>query len=257
LNIRILPASWDESKPIEQPSVHSLFKADPSITGHLMGKSPCGCYRLVVNPGSADFSERLSDFIAYENAHGRQVMIDAPGLDVGGLPGPAAGLRPSDPRYAVHSTLLSSHEKILRDGHLKSPARLAAEGAPVRAIGLSPLGEPADYLEYVMLAPVDGWGSGSEIVVSSRLRGEVCYDPGVAYTPQARMFFDAHRIIADGLAVRDGVHALKVHGALPLEPYLLLTVFAGDVALPPGQPHWTPSLFTAQANAYFSQNISV
>ena len=257
MDIRILPEAWDESLPLENPAAYALFKADPSMSGYIVGQSPCGCYALVIHPGAADFAERLHDYIAYHNAHGRQVMIHAPGLDIGSLPGPPEGIRPGDPRYAIHSTLLSSYEKILRDGHLKSPARLAAEGRPVPAIGFTPLGEPADFLEYIMFGgfAVPGMPDtpACEIVVNSRLRGEVCYDPDTPYTPQARMYFDAHKIIADGLAVRDGAHTLKVYDMLPLEPYLLVTVFAETVALPPGEPHWTPALFSAQADAYFAR----
>ena len=227
----------------------SIFKADPEIDGMLCGKAPCGCYRLVVNPAAADFAQRLYDFIAYENAHGRQVHVDAPGIDIAKLPRPPDGIRPGDPRYVVHSTLLSSYENILRDGCLKSAAQLN-----IQAVGFAPLGEPPDYLNYIMFAPM-GEGCGAEIVVNFRLRGAVCYDPNAAYTPQARMYFDAHNIIADGLAVRDGVHVLKVRDTLPLEPYLVLTVFAEDVALPPGAPHWTPTLFSTQADAYARQRL--
>jgi len=221
---------------------HSIFKADPNINGMLCGKSPCGCYRLAVNPNAADFAERLHDFLAYETAHGRQVFVDAPGIDIANLPKPPAGLRPNDPRFVVHSTLLSSYENILRDGCLKSAAQLN-----IPAIGFAPLGEPDNYLDYIMFAAMEG--CGAEIVVNSRLRGVVCYDPNAAYVPQARMYFDAHRIIANGLAVRDGVHDLKVRDTLPLEPYLVRTIFAEDVALPPGEPHWTPKNFSAQADA--------
>ena len=106
-----------------------------------------------------------------------------------------------------------------------------------------------------MFAPVDGWGSGSEIVVNSHLRGKPCFDPNALYEPQARMYFDAHKIIADGLALRDGTHTIKVYGALPLEGYLLRTVFAGDVALPAGEMYWTPTLFTEAANALFYREM--
>jgi len=228
---------------------YSIFKADPEIAGCMAGKSPCGRYRLAVNPAAADFAERLHDFIAYENAHGRQVLIDAPGIDLAKLPRPPAGIRASDPRYAVHSTPLSSYAKILRDGCLKSAALLE-----IPAIGFAPLGEPEDYLDYIMFAAIDGF-CASEIVVNSRLRGEVCYNPDMPYHPQARMYFDAHKIIADGLATRDGSHWVKVRGTLPLKPYLVLTVCANDVELPPGEPRWTPRLFAAQADRYFEEQL--
>lgn len=67
-----------------------------------------------------------------------------------------------------------------------------------------------------MFAPVDGLGSGNEMVVNSHLRGEVYFDPNSPYAPQARMYFDVYKIIFGGLAVRDGVHDLKVCDVLPL-----------------------------------------
>ena len=106
-----------------------------------------------------------------------------------------------------------------------------------------------------MFAPVDGWGCGNEMVVNSQLRGEVCFDPNAPYTPQARMYFDAHKIIMDGLVVRDGVHSFKVYDSMPLQKYLLMTVFVKDVVLPVGQTYWTPTNFTDRANAYFADYI--
>ena len=45
-----------------------------------MGKSPCGCYAITVNPGADDFADRLFDFITYENLYNRRVLIYSPVL---------------------------------------------------------------------------------------------------------------------------------------------------------------------------------
>jgi hypothetical protein len=94
-------------------------------------------------------------------------------------------------------------------------------------------------------------GNAAEIVVNSHLNGAPCFDMHSAYEPQARMYFDAAKITKDGLNVRDGLHGLKVFDNLPLEPYLIMTVFSKDVNLPEGEKKWTPALFTKAANDYF------
>ena len=259
VSIQILPSDWNETEfqPVNV-SEFSLFKVDTGIQGYIMGKSVCGCYSLTVNPKDVDFADRLIDFIRYENAHGRCVYILSPDYDVSEIlrqHEPVEGLRKTDLPYATHSTTLTAYGSIVREGCLKSAAHLRREGIAQKAIGLFPLGEPDDYLDYVMFAPMDGWGSAIEIVVNSWLRGEVCYDPQAPYTPQARMYFDAHKIITDGLAVRDGVHSLKVYDSLLLKDYLLLTVFEKDVMLPAASDYWTPTNFTDQANEFFLKYI--
>ena len=259
MNFTILPSDWHENTLLDEPKNVSLFKIDLNISGFMMGKSPCGCYAITVNPNAVDVIERLFDFIQYENSYDRQVLIFSPEYDIVSAlncPPQTEIIRPSDPQYAVHSTLLAYYDQIIKDGCLKSTARLRHEGIERKAIGFAPLGEPEDYLEYVMFAPVDGWGSGSEMVINSHMRGEACFDPGSPYTPQARMYFNARKIFADGLAVRDGAHYLKVYDNLDISKYLLLTVFEKDVERPNGKDYWTPTSFTAAANKYFVDFIN-
>jgi hypothetical protein len=217
-----------------------------------------GHYCMIVNPNADDFAQHVADFIRYEHAHGRKVRFRPRTFNATKLlqctPETGNAIRPNDPRFAIHSTTLAAYANILRDGCLKSTTQLRKDGTNQHAIGFLPLGEPPDYLDYVMLAPLDDNGSGPEIVVNSHLRGEICMDPHVPYQPQARLYFDAHRIIADGFAVRDGAHVLKVHGQLPLEGYWLQTVLASDIPLPAGNEHWTPALFGAAANTFFMKN---
>ncbi|MDR1465636.1 MAG: hypothetical protein LBJ11_10125 [Oscillospiraceae bacterium] len=233
----------------------SILKIDRSIQGYRMGQGADGRYCLALPPDAEDFAWRCVDFARYETAQGRTVRTDPPDFDLAGVsrdfPETGRILRRGDPAFVVHSTTLAAYDLIRRDGALKSCARLRREGTPCAAIGFAPLGEPEDYLEYIMFAPVENGGAGSEIVINSRLRGEACFDPDAPYRPQARLYFDARKIITDGLAVRDGVHTLKVRDLLPLAGYLLKVIRAENVTLPSGAASWMPAIFTTAANEIF------
>jgi len=238
---------------------YSMLKIDKKINGSTAGKGSWGYYFLGLNPDAKNFAYLAADFIRYETAHGRKVRFKPRNFDptdvLQRVPESGSVLRPSDPPFVIHSTTLEAYKKILLDGQLKSTSQLRKEGTIQHAIGFLPLGEPPDYLDYVMFGGFGG--PGGEVVVNSHLRGKPCFDPNTPYEPQARMYFDARKMIEDGLAVRDGAHVLKVHGALPLEGYLLRTVFAGDVVLPDGAECWTPTLFTEAANALFDREMGV
>jgi len=240
---------------------YSILKLDKNTQSFTCGRGPRGCYRITLNPNFEDFACHVADFIRYENSHGRKIRFKPRSFDPSDalkrVQDSGSVLRPNDPLFVVHSTTLTAYEKIIADGQLKSTSQLRKEGIVQNAIGFLPLGEPPDYLDYVMFAGFDKYGAASscEIVVNSHLRGKPCFDANIPYQPQARMYFDARKIIADGLAVRDGTHTIKVYGALPLEGYLLRTVFAGDVALPTGEEHWTPVLFTEAANVFFFKKL--
>jgi len=261
MNVKILPSDWNMANfSIENPNYYSILRTDLSIDGFMRDRvRPSGCFSIVVNPQSEDFLDRLTDFTVYENSHGRCVLIHSPDFDIERSLAyrcyPSDHVRKTDPAFAVHSTLLTSYEKIIKDGHLKSTSRLNKEGILKKAIGVEQLGEPQDYLNYIMFAVLDGKGSGSELLVNSHLMGKICFDPDVPYVPQARMYFDVHKMIKDGLVIRDGVHLAKVFDTLPLNDYLLLTVLEKDVILPDGETHWTPSLFKKYANDFFFTEI--
>lgn len=268
--ICILDKDWSAElpNPFSNDGVYgehfSILKIDENVNVYMMGKSACGCFTLVLNPSAFDFCCRCSDFISYENSHGRCVLlhsktfpVDTDFLNKLRYDFQSNEIRKTDTQYVVHSTTLMSYDDIIRDGCLKSPVQLKKQGVKKKAIGFKPLGEPNDYLDYIMFAPIDGMGSSSEIVVNSHMRGEICFDPNIQYTPQARMYFNGYKIIKDGLAVRDGVHPMKVKDSLSLSEYLLLTVFEKDVKLPKGNEYWTPTLFTEAANEYFHITVSV
>jgi hypothetical protein len=73
--------------------------------------------------------------------------------------------------------------------------------------------------------------------------------------PGVRLYLDAHSIIGNGLAVRDGVHVLKVHNRLPLVPYLATAIGVKEVD-PRGEvQEWTPRLFVSRANQCFRKYL--
>lgn len=231
----------------------TIFIADPGVRGMLFQrKSSHGCYVVAATPEYEHFDDLMSDFLHYETGQGRKVIFVTDGHSHEKLavlaPIPRNLFRPYDPRFLVHSTPLDAYAKILRDGMLKSPARLAREGASVEPIGLAPLGEPEDYLDYVMFAP---GGVTPELVVNSRLCKNINCDPNAAYQPQARMYFDARRLIEDGRIVRDV--GMKVYDGVQLAEYLVKTVTADMLAHPGGQGVWTPAAFSREADEYMSR----
>jgi hypothetical protein len=237
-----------------------ILRAEP-MRGHRImmpvppGVSPEGfvgsCYTGI--------ETRLADFLKYEDAHGRRVIVSFP-PDTDAIVTRALAetpdrseIRPDDPRWWVHSTPLPNWEKIQACGELRAHVRLQQEGLSQPGVGLFAFGEPADYSEYVMLA----WALaiGPEHVVSSQQKGCLITEDDTPYEPGVRLYFDGHRIIRDGLAVSDGLHLLKVHDHLPLDPYLVAAITARDLD-PTGEVRtWTPWTFLNESNECFFVHI--
>lgn len=234
----------------------SAFIYDDSIDYYSNILENAKVYTLRVSPKIDASCERLKDFVSYEVSNNRNVIISATRSkreDIKTIINSisfeeAAAIRTSDPRWLVHSTTKELWTNIKKTGALLAPSELRKRRITVREIGLRALLEPDDYSDYIMLDIPDGCG---EIVVNSRQLGYVCTDPDVPYQPGVRLYFDAHRIIRDGIAVRDGLHILKVKGKLPLETYLVRAVM--EELLP--DCAWTPSLYTEKANQYFLENV--
>ena len=100
------------------------------------GKSGLFHYKLPVDtPG---LNEAIADFLRYEQVYSRVPILF--GLEaIGGrarianalaCTPPANVVRPSDPRYFVHSTSLAAGSQIRRDGAIKSWHVLEQEGNP-------------------------------------------------------------------------------------------------------------------------------
>ena len=260
------PPGWDSGQPNPftpdgaYGSEWSAFEiCDRDDDRRVYGRSPSGLLRHTNGRRVEDLEMRLADFLRYENANGRKTIVACPAdVDIDSLVAGAledtpegAIIRKDDSRWAVHSATLGTWELIGESGCLKSFARLKAEGVPAHGIGFGQFGEPDDFAEHVMLGEFDG--IGCENVVASQAKGQVFTEEHTPYTPGVRLYFDAHRIITAGLAVRDGVHTLKVHDRLPLQPYLVAAATVADID-PQGMVEtWTPRRFLERANAWFEE----
>lgn len=225
----------------------------------IYGRSSSGLFCHTLGRRVENLETRLADFLRYENAHGRNVIVACPDdMDIDSLVANAlentpagAIIRENDSRWVVHSATLETWQSIRESGCLKSFARLKAEGVPAHGIGFREFGEPDDFAEYVMLCEFNG--IGCENVVASQAKGRVFTEEHTPYAPGVRLYFDAHKIITAGLAVRDGVHTLKVYNQLPLQPYLVAVATAADIDPQGIAKTWTPRLFLEQANAWFEE----
>ena len=186
-------------------------------------------YLLRVSRQYPHWAMALGDYIGYQTAQGRRVLVSMPEKEYAGACKAYAGraydertLRPYEARVLVHSTTPSGWDSIRRDGCLKCWNRLKREHPAWedRPIGAS-LGDPEEFSDYIMFAQ---GGMAGEIVVASRQAGKIVMDVDAPYMPGARLYFDMARIAADGLLIRDGCH-LKVKDQLPQDKYLL---WAGD-----------------------------
>jgi len=221
-------------------------------------RSRSGCFRCTVGMKNDSLLMSTGDFFRYESAQGRTVIVSCPEepLDVDLLirkalrqtPAPTV-VRATDPRWLVHSTPRERWPVIRACGELRSSARLHQEGVEWKEVGFHQLDEPGEYREYVVLGDVEH--VGCEHVVASHQRGLVFTDQNAPYRPGVRLYFDAHRIIRAGLAVRDGLHPLKVRECLPLDPYLAAAIGVPDVDPDEKIGAWTPRRFLDAANARF------
>ena len=223
------------------------------------GKLDNGLFLMVFDRSLEKLEIRLADFLRYEPRHGRRTIVAAPpDVDIDSLVrhsletySPGSFLTPDQSRWLVHSTPLECWEDIAGCGELRSLADLRRSGKNIVSIGREQLKEPDDYAEYAMLGSFDH--IGCEHVVASHKRGEIFTDEDVCYSPGVRLYFDGHRIIRDGLAVWDGIHFIKVHHRIPLEPYLLKSITAKDVDAK--RNDWTPRTFLEAANQCFLSQV--
>lgn len=255
------PATWVPESPLARQA-HCLgpnwscvvFLARDDDT-YYNGKLPSGLYSARFGRRTAYLRDRVADFLRYERDWERQVVVAAEyPMDVGDYvtdallsTPPPEWLRPYDPAVVVHSTTRERWPLIAGDGRLLSASKLRQTGLEIPAIGFETFGEPAEYGEFIHFAPL-GKPNG-EVVVLSHQRGTLITDFEAAYVPGARIYLDAHRMIRDGVAVRDGLHGLKVYLALELEPYLVDVITTQDLV--DGGAPWTPRRFASSADEEF------
>lgn len=214
-------------------------------------------YTLRVSPQMDEFHERLSDFVRYEVFYNRNVIISCAENEINNLKlfinkldfNTENTLRDTDTKWMVHSTTEEAWQSIQEIGVLLAPSELRKLNKNITEIGLRPLLEPKDYSDYVMLDILNGCG---EIVVNSRQLGYICVNHNISYNPGIRLYFDAHKIIKDGLGTRDGLHILKVKGKIPLDKYLLQVVSKNSLNY---RDTWTPNTYTEYANKFFLEKM--
>ncbi len=198
-----------------------------------------------------DWHFALYDFIGYNEAMGKNIILvlKADELEEArkiykGHSYNETALRETEPKVLVHSTTFESYEQIQKDGMLKCFNKLNFGDEP---IGIK-LGDPEDFSDYIMFC--DGGVTG-EIIVNSKQKGKIIMDENDEYIPGARLYFDAEKIAADGLLIRDGCH-LKVKDELPLFPYLLFTATAESLGIDKTS---TPKEFSEKADEKFKEFV--
>jgi len=265
-------ARWFLAPPSWSPDPPNPFSADGSYHGWSCfrltgaeddwvrnGCEPNGLYVASFGARCEHLARRLGDFLRYEGGVGRSVIVsgtaetpaEALVAEALAFPVEPAAIRADDPRWMVHSTSLEAWKAIQACGELRSFARLRADGE--RAIGEVLLNDPPDYAEHVALGLIEN--IGPEFVLACRQAGRMLPSPDTAYTPGVRLYFDAHQIIRAGLAVRDGLHPLKVRDRLPLNPYLVAALTAADLPPLPAGQRWTTTLFRDRANEAFAVRV--
>jgi hypothetical protein len=221
------------------------------------GRGRNGLYSFRVGRLCANLEERVADFLRYEAAQGRKVIFAAPAdvpmdaLVERALANTPVGpvVRHSDPQWLVHSTLLERWERVQACGELRSLARLKRNGFSILSLGSDELKDPKDYAEHVALGDMDA--IGAEFVTASHGKGRMVTQEDAPYQPGVRLYFDGHRIVRDGLAVRDGLHLIKVCDHLPLKPYLVAAIGVKEADPDGAAATWTPRSFLTAANACF------
>jgi hypothetical protein len=212
--------------------------------------------------GVVDLQNRLADFLRYECAHDRTVILSCPeDFDVDRFVSRALSRTPAsdvvrqdDPKTIVHSTTRQAWLRIEADRALRAASQLAAdehaaytEQQTDSEVARYYHDEPFEYADYIMFAKIDE--VGPEMVVASRAAGRFVLDPDAVYQPGVRLYFDNDRLIRDGWATRDGLHTMKVLRYLPLDPYLLKAVSLDDVDPDGALGPWTMRAFLERANA--------
>lgn len=238
------------------------FKYDDSwivlqLTSSKNYKQMCGssngcAYTIKVSRYNDNWKMSIGDFIGFNESKGRHMILvmDQADLDEAKKHYETHSfnetvIRADEPRILVHSTTMESWDQIQKDGMLKSWKRLKDENviAEESPIGLK-LGDPEDFSDYIMF----GGGVTGEIVVNSKQSGKIVMDIDAEYQTGARLYFDAQKIAADGLLIRDGTH-LKVKNNLLLEPYLIWVATWDKLGFLSQSS--TPRLFAEEADKHF------
>jgi hypothetical protein len=192
-------------------------------------------FQVIVTKKCIDWKYRIMDFIEYELAYNKNVIVAISESDLDIAKNEYCGhsctdrfLRAYEQKILVHSTTWDCWQSIKKSGCLKSWNKLETQNSikEERPIG-EKLGDPYDYSDYIMFT---NGGVAGEIVVSSKQKGQIVMNIDEPYEPGARLYFDAEKIANDGLLVRDGAH-IKVKDELSLESYLIWAVTEETISL--------------------------
>jgi hypothetical protein len=260
------PFTQDGSYDSEWSSFCLLDREDDQV---FTGQSGNGPFSARFGRCVENLEDRLIDFLRYENAHNRTVILSFPkDIDIDDLLARALlktprgnVVRPNDPPVVVHSTTTHAWESISADEELRAASRLGIErGQAQDAQEHSEIeryyqSEPPEYADYIMLGGMDS--TAPEMVLASTSAGRFVLDDHAVYEPGARLYLNNHRIITDGLGTRDGLHVMKVHLQLPLVPYLLAAITVDEID-PEGKiATWTPRIFVEKANEAFRDRCCI
>lgn len=268
-NYMVAPTGWthEDPNPFTADGAYgpqwSCFRIRDDDDGWAVNRRwENGLYAFVVGRRwPRELAADLADYIRYECMYGRRCIVSLPG-EVDGEAFVERALaetlewsvvRPKDPKWLVHSTPVANWQAIRACGELRSLARLCREGLSLPGVGFAAFDEPKDYADYVMLTKPGVMAP--EFVVASQQTGTIITQPDTPYVPGARLFFDGHRMIRDGLVVRDGRHEAKVLDHLPLDPYLIASVTPADLDPEGRVAVWTPKTFCFAALKYFSNIV--
>ena len=219
------------------------------------GKSQTNIFQVIITKKCADWKYRIMDFIKYETANNKNIIVAVSAHDLNIAKNEYNGhnpmdkfLRPNEQRVIVHSTTWDCWQSIKKDGCLKSWSVLKSENAvkEEKPIG-EKLGDPSDYSDYIMFT---NGGVSGEIVVHSKQKGQIEMNIDALYKPGARLHFDAEKIARDGLLIRDGVH-IKVKDKLSLEKYLIWVATLETVRL--NSEEVTPRKFAYESDRIFQE----
>lgn len=267
------PLGWGDSDPNpftsngEYGSEWSAFCIlDEDHNQIFTGKGSKGPFSSRFGRQVPNLTEHLVDFLKYENAHGRRVILSfPPKMDVHEFVTQALAstpelntVRSEDPAILIHATTHAAWESIQADRALKAASQLAKK--PDRSGGEAKLGEvesyllhePPEYKDYIMFGGMES--CVPEMILASNRAGKFILDEDATFEPGVRLYFNNHRIIRDGLATRDGLHVNKVHLHLPLQPYCLFATAVDDFDPQRKVKEWTIRNFVEQANAAFGSS---
>lgn len=228
------------------------------------GKSGAGPFSARFGRRVEHLETRLADFLRYENAHGRTVILSFPpdieadsyvAQALADAPDPFA-VRPEDPEIIIHATTVAAWHNIRADGMLKAATEQAQQARRVDStseVGRYLANEPPEYGDYIMFGTIAS--TTPEKIVASYQAGRFLLDDDAPYEPGVRLYFDNHRMIAERQIVRDGLHTAKVHQRLPLAPYLLAAIGVPEVDPQREVSQWTPRLFVESADRLFWQRL--